>query len=68
MAKAGKMITVEQIGSPIRREAAQRQTLIGLGLNKIRRRSTLADTPATRGMIERVKHLVRVVDDGGKAQ
>jgi large subunit ribosomal protein L30 len=65
---ANKMITVEQIGSPIRREAAQRQTLIGLGLNKIRRRSTLVDTPATRGMIEKVKHLVRVVDDGGKAQ
>ena len=48
---ANKTITVEQTGSPIRREAAQRQTLIGLGLNKIRRRSTLADTPATRGMI-----------------
>jgi large subunit ribosomal protein L30 len=54
-------VTVEQIGSPIRRVAAQRQTLIGLGLNKIRRRSTLVDTPATRGMIEAVKHLVRVV-------
>ncbi len=59
---AGKTITVEQTGSPIRREAAQRQTLVGLGLNKIRRRSTLEDTPAVRGMIERVKHLVRVVD------
>jgi large subunit ribosomal protein L30 len=54
-------VTVEQIGSPIRRQAAQRQTLIGLGLNKIRRRSTLPDTPSTRGMIEAVKHLVRVV-------
>jgi large subunit ribosomal protein L30 len=54
-------VTVEQIGSPIRRVAAQRQTLIGLGLNKLRRRSTLVDTPSTRGMIEAVKHLVRVV-------
>ena len=62
MAKAEKTLTVEQIGSPIRREAAQRQTLIGLGLNKIRRRSTLQDTPAVRGMVEKVKHLVRVVD------
>jgi large subunit ribosomal protein L30 len=55
-------ITVEQIGSPIRREAKQRQTLVGLGLNKLRRTSTLEDTPAVRGMIEKVKHLVRVVD------
>ena len=62
MATEGKTLTVEQIGSPIRREAKQRQTLIGLGLNKIRRRSTLPDTSAVRGMIEKVKHLVRVVD------
>jgi large subunit ribosomal protein L30 len=62
MAKAGKTLTVEQIGSPIRREASQRQTLIGLGLNKIRRQSTLEDTPAVRGMVDKVKHLVRVVD------
>ena len=55
-------VTVEQIGSPARRPANQRQTLIGLGLNRIRRRATLPDTPATRGMIETVKHLVRVVD------
>jgi large subunit ribosomal protein L30 len=55
-------VTVEQIGSPIRREAKQRQTLVGLGLNKLHRRSTLPDTPAVRGMIEKVKHLVRVVD------
>ena len=46
MAKAGKTITVEQIGSPIRRPAIQRQTLIGLGLNKMHRRRTLEDTPA----------------------
>ena len=62
MAKAEKTVIVEQIGSPIRREASQRQTLIGLGLNKIRRRSTLEDTPSVRGMIDKVRHLVRVVD------
>jgi len=62
MAKAEKTLVIEQIGSPIRRDATQRQTLIGLGLNKIRRRSTLQDTPAVRGMVEKVKHLVRVVD------
>ncbi|GAU84264.1 MAG: 50S ribosomal protein L30 [Ensifer adhaerens] len=62
MAKAEKTVVVEQIGSPIRREASQRQTLIGLGLNKIRRQSTLQDTASVRGMIEKVKHLVRVVD------
>ncbi len=62
---AGKTVTVEQTGSPIRREGKQRQTLIGLGLNKIRRRSTLPDPPEVRGMIEKVKHLVRVVDDAG---
>ena len=57
-----KTVTVEQIGSPIRREAKQRQTLVGLKLNKLHRTSTLEDTPAVRGMIEKVKHLVRVVD------
>jgi large subunit ribosomal protein L30 len=60
---ADKTITVEQIGSPIRRPADQRQTLIGLGLNKIRRRSTLQDTPQVRGMITKVQHLVRIVDE-----
>ena len=62
-ASAASTITVEQIGSPIRREAKQRQTLIGLKLNKLHRTSTLEDTPAVRGMIEKVKHLVRVVQD-----
>jgi large subunit ribosomal protein L30 len=60
---AEKTVTVEQIGSPIRRPADQRQTLIGLGLNKMRRRATLQDTPAVRGMIAKVQHLVRVVDE-----
>lgn len=61
---AGKnTITVEQTGSPIRRPKDQRQTLIGLGLNKIGRRRTLEDTPAVRGMVRKVGHLVRVIDD-----
>jgi large subunit ribosomal protein L30 len=56
-------VTVEQIGSPIRRPARQEQTLIGLGLNKMHRVRTLEDTPSVRGMIAKVSHLVRVVDD-----
>ena len=55
-------VTVEQIKSPARRTARQAATLIGLGLNKLRRRSTLEDTPAVRGMIAKVAHLVRIVD------
>jgi large subunit ribosomal protein L30 len=61
--KQGKTITVEQIGSPIRRPAEQRATLIGLGLNKMHRRRTLVDTPSVRGMIRTVSHLVRVVEE-----
>lgn len=63
MTKAGKTIIVEQIGSPIRRPAIQRQTLIGLGLNKMHRRRTLEDTPAVRGMVNKISHLVRIVED-----
>ncbi|MGF0540507.1 50S ribosomal protein L30 [Agrobacterium sp. ES01] len=58
-----KTITVEQIGSPIRRPAVQRATLVGLGLNKMHRVRTLEDTPSVRGMIRSVQHLVRVVDE-----
>ena len=61
---AAKTITVEQIASPSRRPSEQRATLIGLGLNKIRRRAVVPDTPATRGMIRKVAHLVRVVEGG----
>ena len=57
-----KTIVVKQIGSPIRRPAKQRATLIGLGLNKMNKTSTLQDTPAVRGMIAKVAHLVRVVE------
>ena len=58
-----KTIKVRQTGSPMRREHTQRETLIGLGLNKIGRTRELPDTSATRGMITKVKHLVRVVGD-----
>lgn len=56
-------VRVTQTGSPIGRRADQRQTLIGLGLNKMGRTKVLEDTPAIRGMINKVSHLVRVVDD-----
>ena len=54
-------VTVRQTGSPIRRAKDQRATLIGLGLNRIRKQSELLDTPAVRGMIAKVQHLVRVI-------
>jgi large subunit ribosomal protein L30 len=61
-------IKVEQIGSPIRRQHSQRETLIGLGLNRIGRVVELPDTPQTRGMIAKVKHLVRVLDAQGESR
>ena len=63
MASNSKMIKVEQTGSPMRRHHIQRATLVGLGLNKIGRSRDLPDTPMTRGMIRKVQHLVRIVDD-----
>lgn len=60
---ADSKVTLEQIRSPIGRPAQQRATLVGLGLNKIGRRSSLKDTPAVRGMIAKVAHLVRVVEN-----
>jgi large subunit ribosomal protein L30 len=63
MAKAAKTIRIEQTGSPIRRHHSQRATLIGLKLNKIGRVTELPDTPAVRGMITKVHHLVRIVDE-----
>lgn len=57
-----KTVTVEQIASPIRRPKDQRATLIGLGLNRMHRKRTLEDTPEVRGMIRKVRHLVRVAD------
>ncbi len=58
-----KTVTVRQTGSPIRRPKDQRDTLIGLGLNKIGRTRTLEDTPAVRGMIRKVQHMVEVIDN-----
>ncbi|WP_296707681.1 50S ribosomal protein L30 [Rhodoblastus sp.] len=55
-----KTITVVQTKSPIGRPAEQRQTLVGLNLNKIGRKAVLQDTPAIRGMIAKVAHLLRV--------
>jgi large subunit ribosomal protein L30 len=55
-------IKVRQTGSPIRRTKDQRATLVGLGLNRVGRISTLEDTPAVRGMIAKVGHLVEVVE------
>jgi large subunit ribosomal protein L30 len=61
-ANTAKTIKVEQIGSAIRRHHSQRSTLIGLKLNKIGRIAEHSDTPEVRGMITKVRHLVRVVD------
>jgi large subunit ribosomal protein L30 len=60
--KSPKKIKIEQTGSPIRRHSRQRETLIGLGLNRIGRVAEVPDTPQTRGMIAKVRHIVRVVE------
>jgi large subunit ribosomal protein L30 len=62
MNKSGKVIKVEQTGSAARRHHGQRETLIGLGLNRIGRIAELPDNPSTRGMIAKVQHLVKVVE------
>jgi large subunit ribosomal protein L30 len=62
------VIKVEQTGSPIRRRHDQRETLIGLGLNRIGRVAQVPDTPEIRGMIYKVRHLVRVVDAKGESR
>ncbi len=59
---AKKTVIVKQIRSPIGRPADQRKTLVGLGLNKMNRTRTLEDTPSVRGMINKVSHLVEVVE------
>ena len=61
---AKKTVTVVQTGSPIGRRADQEATLKGLGLNKRHRQRTLEDTPSVRGMINKVKHLVRIDSEG----
>ena len=67
MAKGAKTVTVKQVGSPIRRPKDQRATLIGLGLNKMNRTRTLVDTPAVRGMIAKVAHMVEIVGEDKKS-
>ena len=60
---AGKTIIIEQTGSPIGRPHQQRETLVGLGLNRIGRRASLEDTPAVRGMVAKVPYLVEVLEE-----
>jgi large subunit ribosomal protein L30 len=60
-----KTIVVKQIGSPIRRPADQRQTLIGLGLNKMHKTRELEDTPAVRGMVAKIPHMVVIIEERG---
>ncbi|MCF6444278.1 50S ribosomal protein L30 [Nereida sp. MMG025] len=60
-----KTIVVKQIGSPIRRPAKQRQTLIGLGLNKMHKTRELEDTPSVRGMVNSISHMVEIIEEKG---
>jgi large subunit ribosomal protein L30 len=60
-----KTIVVKQVGSPIRRPAEQRRTLIGLGLNKMHRTRELEDTPSVRGMVAAIPHLVEIIEERG---
>ena len=59
-------IKVKQVGSPIRTPASQRATLIGLGLNKMHKVRNLEDTPSIRGMINKVSHLVEIIEETPK--
>ncbi|HEY2226398.1 MAG TPA: 50S ribosomal protein L30 [Xanthobacteraceae bacterium] len=63
MSKSAKVIKIQQTGSPIRRHHSQRETLIGLKLNRIGRTAEVPDTPQTRGMIAKMRHIVRVVGE-----
>ena len=60
-----KTIVVKQIGSPIRRPKEQRATLVGLGLNKMHKTRELEDTPSVRGMVEKIPHLVEIIEERG---
>ncbi|SHE94478.1 LSU ribosomal protein L30P [Litoreibacter ascidiaceicola] len=60
-----KTIVVKQIGSPIRRPAKQRATLVGLGLNKMHKTRELEDTPSIRGMVEKISHMVEIIEEKG---
>ena len=63
--KPTKTIVVQQIGSPIRRPADQRATLVGLGLNKMHKTRELEDTPSVRGMVAKIPHLVKIIEERG---
>ena len=60
-----KTIVIKQIGSPIRRPQDQRATLIGLGLNKMHKTRELGDTPSVRGMVNKIPHLVEIIEERG---
>ena len=60
-----KTIVVKQVGSPIRRPKDQRATLVGLGLNKMHKTRELQDTPSVRGMINKIPHLVEIIEEKG---
>mgnify|MGYP000486263932 CR=1 FL=1 len=60
-----KTIIVKQIGSPIRRPQKQRQTLIGLGLNKMHKTRELEDSASVRGMVNKISHLVEIIEEKG---
>ena len=60
-----KTIVKKQIGSPIRRPQDQRATLIGLGLNKMHKTRELEDTPSVRGMVNKIPHLVEIIEERG---
>ena len=60
-----KTIVVKQIGSPIRRPKDQRATLVGLGLNKMHKTRELEDTPSVRGMINKIPHMVEIIEEKG---
>ena len=60
-----KTLVIKQVGSPIRRPATQKATLVGLGLNKMGRTRELEDTPSVRGMINKISHMVEIVEEKG---
>ena len=60
-----KTIVVKQTGSPIRRPAKQRATLVGLGLNKMHKTRDLEDTPSVRGMVRSISHMVEIIEEKG---
>ena len=65
MADKKNTIKIKQVGSPIRRPESQRKILIGLGLNKMHKTRELEDTPSVRGMINKIPHLVEIVEERG---